>query len=147
MTNTTPLTSKEQEKFTVLRSLLDGKMTNAQAATILSLSLRQVKRLKKRIREEGASGVIHQLKGKGGNHHLDQSIKETALGLVKEKYLDFKPTFASEKLAEDQGVSINALTLRLWMIEEGVWKAKKHKKGSLSCLETEKGLFWRTSAV
>ena len=128
MTNTTPLTSKEQEKLTVLHSLLDGNMTNAQAVTILSLSLRQVKRLKKRIREEGAKGVIHQLKGKRGNHHLNQSIKETVLGLIKEKYSDFKPTFASEKLAEDQGMSINALTLRLWMIEGGLWKARKYKK-------------------
>ena len=76
MSESIHLTSKEQEKITVMKFVLDGKMTNTQAATMLKLSLRQVKRLKKKVREQGVSAVIHQLKGKTGNHHLKLSLKE-----------------------------------------------------------------------
>ncbi len=128
MPQSTQLTSKEQERFSVLNSLIKGKMTNAQAATVLKLSLRQVKRLKKKVREKGANAVVHQLKGGGGNHHIDLSIKEKALSLVKEKYPDFNPTFASEKLAEHQGLTVNSQTLRKWMIQVGLWKIHQQRK-------------------
>ena len=122
------LTSKEQERFNVLNTLIKGGMTNAKAATVLRLSLRQVKRLKKKMREKGVSAVIHQLKGRGGNNHIDLSIKEKALSLVKEKYSDFNPTFASEKLAEHQGLMINSQTLRKWLIQAGLWKVHQQRK-------------------
>lgn len=128
MPQSTQLTSKEQERFSVLNSLIKGKMTNAQAATVLKLSLRQVKRLKRLVREKGANAVVHQLKGGGGNHHIDLSIKEKALSLVKEKYPDFNPTFASEKLAEHQGLTVNSQTLRKWMIQVGLWKIHQQRK-------------------
>lgn len=128
MPQPTHLTTKEQEKFNVLNTLIKGGMTNAQAATVLRLSLRQVKRLKKKVREKGASAVVHQLKGGGGNHHIDLSIKEKALNLVKEKYPDFNPTFASEKLAEHQGLTVNSQTLRKWMIQIGLWKIHQQRK-------------------
>lgn len=122
------LTSKEQERLNVLNSLIKGGMTNAKAATTLRLSLRQVKRLKKLVREKGANAVIHQLKGRGGNHHIDLSVKEKALSLIKAKYPDFNPTFASEKLAEHQGLTVNPQTLRKWMIQAGLWKIHLQRK-------------------
>lgn len=128
MPHSTQLTSKEQERFSVLNSLLKGKITNTKAATMLRLSLRQVKRLKKKVREKGASAVVHQLKGGGGNHHIDLSLKEKTLSLVKEKYPDFNPTFASEKLAEHQGLTVNPQTLRKWLIQIGLWKIHQQRK-------------------
>ena len=63
MVQSTHLTPKEQERFSVLNSLIKGKLTNAQAATVLRLSLRQVKRLKRGVKEKGANAVVHKLKG------------------------------------------------------------------------------------
>ena len=128
MPQSTHLTAKEQEKFSVLNTLIKGEITNAQATTMLRLSLRQVKRLKKKMKEKGINAVIHQLKGRGGNNHIDLSIKEKALNLVKEKYPDFSPTFASEKLAEHQGLTVNSQTLRKWMIQVGLWKIHQQRK-------------------
>lgn len=121
-------TLKEQEKLNTLNLCIQKKMTNAQAATMLRLSVRQVKRLKKRVREQGASAVIHQLKGRIGNHHHDLSTKQKALEKVKEKYLDFKPTLAAEKLAEYEGLVINCQTLRKWMVEAGLWRVHRQRK-------------------
>jgi transposase len=122
------LSVPERERLSVINDLLQTKMTNGQAAVKLKLSLRQVKRLKKKVREQGESAVIHQLKGKNGNHHLPPEVKEQVLFTVKEKYTDFKPKFAAEKLAEYEGIFVNPQTLRRWLVKEGSWKVNSQKQ-------------------
>lgn len=121
------LTPQEQERLVIIKDTLTGKTTNAKAAIMLGISTRQIKRLKKKVREEGTIGIIHRLKGKQSNHHIDLSIKEKALAVITEKYADFKPTFATEKLAENHAITISYGTTRLWMIEKGLWKPRRHK--------------------
>lgn len=122
------LTKREQEKLAVITDALSGKITKAQAAIILGISTRQVKRLKSKVRESGALAVVHKLKGKQSNHQIDQIIKEQALTVIKEKYADFKPTFATEKLEENHSIHISYGTTRLWMIENQLWKPRKQKQ-------------------
>ncbi|PIZ62445.1 hypothetical protein COY16_04335 [Candidatus Roizmanbacteria bacterium CG_4_10_14_0_2_um_filter_39_13] len=122
------LTSEEETKGRVIKLVLEKKITNDVAAKQLEISVRQVKRLKSKVKTEGIKAVIHGLKGRMGNHQIEPLTKERALTLIKEKYHDFKPTFASEKLAERDGVSVHPETLRLWMIEDNQWKARSHKK-------------------
>lgn len=125
----TEFTQKEQEKLAIIQGTLTGKLTNEQAAIMLGISIRQIKRLKKKVREEGTLAVVHGLKGKQSNHHIDLSIKEKALTVIKEKYPDFKPTFATEKLGEEHGIHLSYGTTRLWMIEEKLWRPRKQKHG------------------
>ncbi len=125
----TEFTQKEQEKLAIIQGTLTGKLTNEQAAIMLGISTRQIKRLKKKVREEGTLAVVHGLKGKQSNHHIDLSIKEKALTVIKEKYPDFKPTFATEKLGEEHGIHLSYGTTRLWMIEEKLWRPRKQKHG------------------
>ncbi len=125
----TEFTQKEQEKLAIIQGTLMGKLTNERAAIMLGISTRQIKRLKKKVREEGEEAVVHRLKGKQSNHHIDLSIKEKALSVIKEKYPDFKPTFATEKLVEEHGIHVSYGTTRLWMIEEKLWRPRKQKHG------------------
>jgi len=134
-------TTKEQEKITVITALLQRKMTNGQAATTLKLSLRQIKRLKKAVREKGGNALIHQLKGRVSNNHIDEAIKNKALKKIKEEYLDFKPKFASEKLKENHQLIVNPETLRLWMSEDGLWKPHKQKKPQYHAWRQRKDYF------
>lgn len=122
------LTQQEQVKFTVINQALKGKITNGKAAVILGISSRQVKRLKKKVRQEGETGAVHGLKGEISNHHLDSSLKQEALIHIREEYTGFKPLFASEKLEERYGIKLNPQTIRRWMIKEGLWKERKQKK-------------------
>jgi hypothetical protein len=121
-------TARDQEKATILKAAIEGKLTNGQAAKQLRLSIWQVQRAKAKIRRDGISAVIHQLKGKPSNHHLAKDVKEKSLKAIKEKYADFKPSFATEKLAENHNINISYGTTRLWMIEEGLWKPRKQKQ-------------------
>lgn len=122
-----PLKEEEKQKFEIITSALNKKITNSQAAKRLRLSVRQIQRLKVEVRKHGVSAITHHLTGKPSNHKLHQTVKLEALSLVKEKYSDFKPKFASEKLEESHQLIINPETLRLWMIEDGLWKARKQK--------------------
>src|SRR5579872_4143378 len=124
------LTSKEKEKYQIIQDCIDGKLTKSQAAVMLGISPRQIKRLKAKVREEGQEGVVHGLKEKTSNHHISQDIKQEALQTIKKQYADFKPTFAAEKLAENHGIVVNRETTRLWMIEEKLWKPRKQKQGA-----------------
>lgn len=122
------LTAKEQEKAHVLAAAIAGEITNDHAAKQLGLSIRQVQRAKAAMRKEGATGVIHKLKGKPGNHRYTQEKKTHILTTIQEQYEDFKPSFATEKLAENHDIHISRETTRLWMIGQGLWKSRKQKK-------------------
>lgn len=122
------LNQKEQVKFTIINQALRGEITNGKAAAILGISLRQVKRLKGKVREEGEHGVVHGLKGKAGNHRIDPFLRQEALDLIRKEYKGFKPLFASEKLEEQYGIKLNPQTTRRWMIKESLWREHKQKK-------------------
>src|ERR1700691_1484530 len=122
------LTAEEQEKAAILTAAIEGNITNSHAAKQLHLSIRQVQRAKAALRKDGKTSVIHGLKGKTGNHRIAESIKDKSLKVIKKKYSDFKPSFATEKLAENHNITISYGTTRLWMIEEGLWKPRKQKQ-------------------
>jgi hypothetical protein len=134
-------TAKEQEKATILSAAIEGKITNDQAARQLGLSVRQVQRAKVKIRENGVSSIVHQLKGKPSNHRYTQETKTTVVKTIKEKYDDFKPSFATEKLAENDAIHISRETTRLWMIEYGLWKSRKQKQNQYRSWRPRKEYF------
>jgi len=123
----TPLTEQEQYKLEVIRKVINKQIKPEQAAKVLGVSGRQIRRLRVGVKKRGSEAVVHGLKEKRGNHHIKLSVKEKAIEIIKETYLDFKPTFATEKLEEKHAIHISPETTRLWMMEKGLWKAKKQK--------------------
>lgn len=115
------MSHKEVNQIAIFGALVNKTMKQKHAATILGLSLRQVKRKLKRYRADGASSLVHGLRGKDSNNGALQVIKTPALTLVKTNYGDFSPTFAAEKLAELHSLVVHPETLRLWMVEAGLW--------------------------
>lgn len=122
------LTDAESLKLKVLEDLLLKKIKTKQASKILCLSTRQVRRLKNNFEVDGPRSIIHGLKGKVGNHKIDNSIKNKVIETIREKYSDFKPTFAAEKLMERENILVNRETTRLWMIKANLWVTRKQKK-------------------
>lgn len=135
------LNAKEQEKANILTAAIAGTITNNQAAKQLGLSIRQVQRAKAIVRQQGASGIVHKLKGKPGNHRIAENIKKKSLSAIKEKYPDFKPSFATEKLAENHDIHISYGTTRLWMIAEKLWKPRKQKQSKYRSFRPRKEYF------
>lgn len=124
---TSDFTPLEQYRFTVVTKVIDKEMKPGQAAKMLGVSTRQIRRLRIAVQDDGIVAVVHGLKGKQGNHHIDLSIKENALSAIHKNYTDFRPSFATEKLEENHSIHISHETTRLWMMQEGLWKSRKQK--------------------
>lgn len=122
------LTQAEQQKLAVINLLIGNKITNSAASKKLGISVRQIQRIKAQVRMSGAQAIIHKLKGRSGNHHADLNVKQQVLEEIKQKYSDFKPKFALEKIQEKKKLSITSQTIRVWMSEEGLWKPHKQKQ-------------------
>jgi transposase len=118
----------EVARLAVLERLAAGDLTQAQAARQLGLSVRQVKRLCRRFRRDGAAGVVSLRRGRPSNRRIPLEVLSRALTLVVEHYHDFGPTFAAEKLRERHNLAIDHETLRRAMIAEGLWKPKRRPR-------------------
>ena len=118
----------EMIRSQTLQRVVRGEISLKEAALILELSYPQAKRSFSRFKTQGEAGLAHQLRGKVSNRAFDLDTKQAILDLYKQRYSDFGPERAAEKLLKS-GYEISHETLRLWLIEEKLWE--KHRKRSL----------------
>jgi len=130
------LTMSEREvgRLRVLEQMRAGKLTQAQAAAILELSTRQVRRLERRYAGAGAAGLVHTLRGRTSNRALPAAHPRAIQALLARHYADFGPTLACEKLAERHGVTVSVETVRRLMIEAGLWQPKRARRKPVHAL-------------
>jgi transposase len=105
-----------------------GEITLKEAAAQLRASYRQAKRIRRRYMTEGTAGLLHRNQGKPPNSRITLETKEKAVRAYRRRYEGFGPAFAAEKLAEHEGIAVNAETLRLWLIKEGLWQ--RHRRNN-----------------
>jgi transposase len=94
----------------------------------VGISYRQAKRVYQRYMEGGDQALSHGNKGKPSNRRTDPELIQQTLSLYAEKYDDFGPTLACEKLAERDGVEIKVSTLRRTLIAGGLWKPERNSR-------------------
>jgi transposase len=119
---------KEADRLMVLGAVVKREVTQVRAAEILDLSVRQVRRLAGRIKEGGAEGVIHRSRGKRSPRKLSEEKAAEIIEVVRNRYWDFGPTLAAEKLSEYEGIQISSEKLRQLMLEAGIWKRARRRK-------------------
>ena len=119
MTGEVIFTMREATRYSLIRSLLEGKTVNKGVALALRLSVRQIKRLKEKVRRQGASGVIHGNKGRLPAHAFSPETRQQIIALAEQRYNYFNFSHLSEMLAEEEGIRINRETLRQWLRPRG----------------------------
>ena len=122
------MTNREINRHSIIKKLLDREINGTIAADLLKLSVRQIKRLKAKVKQLGVRALIHANRGKQGNRRIPDEEREKIASILKQKYPDFKPTFASEKLFENHNIKRDPKTIRQIMIEENLWSPRKKKK-------------------
>lgn len=131
------MSAKELDRAGVLARVGSKHLRVVDAAVVMGLSYRQAKRLWKRYRERGATGLKHGNAGRRSNRAHDEKFQRKVLGLVREKYSGgvgerFGPTLAAEHLQSEDQLRVHAETLRRWMLAEGLWsrerKRRKHRQ-------------------
>jgi DNA-binding Lrp family transcriptional regulator len=119
---------KELRRLHVIHRVLDGEITQVKASEMLSLSERQIRRIVKRIGQEGDIGIVHKSRGKESSRKLPEKLTERVVYLYQQKYQGFGPTLFSEKLAELEDIHISDETARKWLIEAGQWEKGRKKR-------------------
>ena len=87
-------------------------MACARAAELLSLSIRQVKRLKQRLREQGEAALAHANRGRPSPRRLPDRVRRNIIALARTTYVGFNDHHLCEKLCEVEGFSLSRETLR-----------------------------------
>lgn len=95
------MSERDLQRIEVLSKVVDGRMTIVAAAHVLAISARHVQRLIGRIEATGAASIRHKAIGRPSNNKIATGVRDYVLILVRERYLDFGPTLAAEKLQEE----------------------------------------------
>jgi len=120
------LTSRERERLNIIRSCIEGAITNAIAASRLHLKVRQVQKLKRSVRKYGDTGILHGNRGRvPHNATSTKTIEQVTAFLRKKTHSDFGPTFAMEQLEKKKGIVLSRESVRSIMIDEKLWKERK----------------------
>ncbi len=125
MDNLLTMSAKELSRLEVIQRLNEKPLKQKEAAQMLDLSVRQIKRMVKAYRENGAQGLMNRQRGQPSYNQLDRRVAQKAIDLLHQRYPDFGPTLAREKLVEVHGLERWVESVRQLMIEEGLWKPKK----------------------
>jgi transposase len=118
-------------RLKTIQAIMDGNLKASTAANRLQLTKRQVNRLVQRYRTEGPAGLISRQRGQPGHRQLDDGMADIALAIIRDRYADFGPTLACEKLRESHGIPLAKETVRRLMTEAGLWVPRKQRPPSI----------------
>jgi hypothetical protein len=122
------MNQRELMRLAALQRLEAGDLTQAEIARQLQISVRQVKRLWRRYRAEGAAGLASRRRGRPSNNRTDPTLLAAALDLYRAHYSDFGPTLAAEKLLERHQLCIDHEVLRRALIAANIWQPSRRKR-------------------
>src|SRR5262245_22364521 len=126
------MTQAERDRLVTLKKAKQKKITQVEAAKELDVWPRHVGRLLAALKQKGDKAVIHGLKGKRSNRRICEATKEKAIAILsKPVYEGFGPTLAMEYLKKKHQIEVSKETVRKWMKEAGLWRAKKKKAEKL----------------
>jgi len=145
------LTRAEWKKALVVEKILDGRMTNAEGAAVLGLSVRQVIRLKKKyVAEGGAQALAHRNRGRKPKHALSEEIKHQVVELYNTKYHGSNNCHFAELLEEHESLKLSPSSIRRILLENGIKQAKRRKRSKVHRPRERKpqaGMLWQIDAT
>ena len=121
------VSQREFSRLRIMVDVSDGRLTVAAAGELMGVGRRQVFRLCRAFQTAGPSGLLSKKRGRPSNRRHGETLRRTAMALVREHYPDFGPTLAAEKLAERHKLRLGVETLRQWMIADGLWTDRRHR--------------------
>ncbi|WP_186154914.1 ISNCY family transposase [Burkholderia gladioli] len=126
-TGTITMSMTELDRLKVVQAVCERRLKPGQAADRLALSVRQVERLVRRYQAAGVAGLVSGKRGRPGNHQLADGVARRSLAIIRERYADFGPTLACEKLRECHGIGLAVETVRVLMMAAGLWIPRRDR--------------------
>lgn len=122
------MSAREIDRLSIIERVNRKELSQTEAAKLLKITDRHVRRLLKNYLKHGPQGLISKKRGKRSNNRLSIELLEQCRQLLKSTYAGFGPTLAHEKLTERHGLVISVESVRNLMMQEGLWKGKKRKQ-------------------
>ena len=111
---------KELKYVEIIPRIIAHELKGVEAAKLLGITDRTVRRLKVVVKKHGSSALAHKGRGQTGNHRIPENERRKIENLLIDKYYDFTPTFAAEKLDEIHGMKHDRKTIGAIMITLGL---------------------------
>ena len=118
---------KEQKRLVVLNQMEKGKMIGREAAEVLDLSLRHVRRILAVYRKEGAAALAHGNRGRKPHNVLDESVRKQILDLGQRTYAGCNNQHFTELLAEREGITLSRSSVRCILLKAGIRSPRKRR--------------------
>jgi transposase len=120
------MTQADRDRLVALKKVKKKLITQQEASSELGVSIRQVQRLVKGLKERGDKAVVHALRGKPSNRKIEEKIESEAVKILSDPmYQGFGPTLAAEYLGDEYGIKASKETVRRWMMEAKLWRGRK----------------------
>ena len=94
------MSQRERDLLKVMGPVLQGQRTQSEAARLVGLSVRQIRRIQRKLQAQGDAALVHGLPGKPSNRRFETEFRHKVLTTYRQRFAGFGPTFACEKLAE-----------------------------------------------
>lgn len=127
------MSTKELKRIHLVKKTEEKLITQKEAATMLHISERQFRRLVARFRNNGPSGLVHQSRDKPSHRKFEPRFCAEIATIYKNEFFGYKPTFFTEKLAEEKYISISKESVRKILINNNLWSPKRKKTNIAPC--------------
>ena len=121
------MNQREQARLRVLNMVLEYQLPTAQAAEVLGISERQVRRVLSAYRKEGAAAVVHGNRGRKPRNSVPEAIADAVVVLVGEKYVGFNHNHLTEVLAQREGIQLSRQTVSRLLNHHGLTSTRRHR--------------------
>jgi len=121
------MSQKERKRLVVLEEVKSKGLTLVKAAEVMGVGYRQAKRIWRRYAKAGDVGLVHKSRGRPSGRRTPAKVRRKVLARYAQRYPDFGPTLAAEKLSAE-GLKVDHETLRRWLLEEGQWTVRRRRQ-------------------
>lgn len=119
----------QNRRVLVLTTLIAGKVDPAEAALLLGLSTRSIRRLRARYLERGPAALAHGNCGRRPAHALDPAVAARVVTLAKTTYAGCNDSHLAELLAEREGIALSRVSVRRILRGAGIKSPRRHRPG------------------
>lgn len=135
------MSAAERDRSHVVRRVLAGELKQVRAGELLGITPRQVGRLVAAFRARGDRGLVSGKRGKASNNRRDEAERGRIVAALKDRYADFGPTLAAEKLVEHEGIAVSRESVRQLQIAHGLWRPKARRSKRVYQVRERRGRF------
>lgn len=114
------MSRKEAPRPGLLKAALAGRISTDDAARALAITVRHLRRLKMRFRDEGVASVPHALRGRPSQRQLPAALQARVTTLMQTTYAGFNDVHLTEKLRELHGLAVSRASVRRLRVSLGL---------------------------